>query len=82
MYQRRKISCARVFRRSNLQILTNSSAIAFLTLSSVFIMSADSFHMQFDVDEAWIDLLKTLLVTVYVAYFGSRGAEKITKINK
>jgi len=26
--------------------------------------------------------LETLLVTVYVAYFGSRGAEKITKIKK
>jgi hypothetical protein len=38
--------------------------------------------MQFDVDSAWVDLLKTLLVTVYVAYFGSRGAEKITNINK
>jgi hypothetical protein len=38
--------------------------------------------MQFEVNTAWVDLLKTLLVTVYVAYFGSRGAEKITKINK
>ena len=28
------------------------------------------------------DFKKTLLITVYVAYFGSRGAEKITKINK
>jgi ABC-type antimicrobial peptide transport system permease subunit len=45
-------------------------------------MAVDSFHMQFNVDDAWISLLKTLLVTVYVAYFGSRGAEKITKINK
>jgi len=31
---------------------------------------------------AWVELLKTLLITVYVAYFGSRGAEKITNINK
>ena len=61
---------------------TRPLALVFLTLSSVFIMSADSFHMQFDVDTAWIDLLKTLLVTVYVAYFGSRGAEKITNIKK
>jgi hypothetical protein len=45
-------------------------------------MSVDSFHLQFEVNTAWVDLLKTLLVTVYVAYFGSRGAEKITKINK
>jgi hypothetical protein len=32
---------------------------------------------MFDVDEAWVELLKTLLITVYVAYFGSRGAEKV-----
>jgi hypothetical protein len=61
---------------------TRPLALIFLTSSAVVMMSIDSFHLQFDVDEAWISLLKTLLVTVYVAYFGSRGAEKITKINK
>ena len=61
---------------------TRPLALIFLTASSVFMMAVDSFHLQFDVDDAWINLLKTLLVTVYVAYFGSRGAEKITKINK
>ena len=61
---------------------TRPLALIFLTASAVFMMSVDSFHLQFQVDEAWINLLKTLLVTVYVAYFGSRGAEKITKINK
>jgi hypothetical protein len=61
---------------------TRPLALAFLTLSSVFIMCADSFHTQFEVNSAWVDLLKTLLVTVYVAYFGSRGAEKITNIKK
>ena len=61
---------------------TRPLALIFLTSSAVFMMTVDSFHLQFDVDEAWINLLKTLLVTVYVAYFGSRGAEKITKINK
>ena len=60
---------------------TRPLALIFLTVASVFIMSVDSFHMQFQVNSAWVDLLKTLLVTVYVAYFGSRGAEKITKIN-
>ena len=58
---------------------TRPLALIFLTASSVFMMAVDSFHLQFDVDDAWISLLKTLLVTVYVAYFGSRGAEKITK---
>tara|TARA_R110000803_G_scaffold143806_1_gene209806 strand:+ start:521 stop:970 length:450 start_codon:yes stop_codon:yes gene_type:complete len=61
---------------------TRPLALIFLTASAVLMMSIDSFHLQFDVDEAWISLLKTLLITVYVAYFGSRGAEKITKINK
>ena len=61
---------------------TRPLALIFLTASSIFMMAVDSFHLQFDVDDAWINLLKTLLVTVYVAYFGSRGAEKITKINK
>ncbi len=61
---------------------TRPLALVFLTASAVIMMAVDSFHLQFDVDESWINLLKTLLVTVYVAYFGSRGAEKITKINK
>ena len=61
---------------------TRPLALIFLTSSAVFMMAVDSFHLQFQVDDAWINLLKTLLVTVYVAYFGSRGAEKITKINK
>ena len=61
---------------------TRPLALIFLTTSAVFMMAVDSFHLQFQVDESWINLLKTLLVTVYVAYFGSRGAEKITKINK
>ena len=61
---------------------TRPLALIFLTASAVLMMAVDSFHLQFDVDESWINLLKTLLVTVYVAYFGSRGAEKITKINK
>ena len=61
---------------------TRPLALIFLTFASTFIMCVDSFNLQFEVDTAWIDLLKTLLITVYVAYFGSRGAEKITKINK
>ena len=61
---------------------TRPLALIFLTASAIFMMAIDFFHLSFHVDEEWISLLKTLLVTVYVAYFGSRGAEKITKINK
>ena len=51
---------------------TRPLALVFLTASAVLMMAVDSFHLQFDVDESWINLLKTLLVTVYVAYFGSK----------
>ena len=34
------------------------------------------------VEAAWITLFSTLLVTVIVAYFGSRGVEKYKKIEK
>ena len=61
---------------------TRPLTLIYLTFASTILMIIDSFHTMFDVDEAWVSLLKTLLVTVYVAYFGSRGAEKITKINK
>ena len=61
---------------------TRPLALIYLTFAATMLMSVDSFHTKFDVDESWVELLKTLLITVYVAYFGSRGAEKITKINK
>jgi len=61
---------------------TRHLTLIYLTFASTMLMIIDSFHTTFDVDESWVGLLKTLLITVYVAYFGSRGAEKITKINK
>ena len=60
---------------------TRPLTLIYLTLASTILIVIDSFHTMFDVDTAWVELLKTLLITVYVAYFGSRGAEKIT-INK
>ena len=60
---------------------TRPLTLIFLTLASTILIIIDSFHMAFDVDNAWVELLKTLLITVYVAYFGSRGAEKVF-INK
>jgi hypothetical protein len=61
---------------------TRPLTLIYLTLASTMLIIIDSFHTLFDVDTAWVELLKTLLITVYVAYFGSRGAEKITNINK
>ena len=57
---------------------TRPLTLMYLTLASTILIIIDSFHTMFDVDVAWVELLKTLLITVYVAYFGSRGAEKIT----
>ena len=61
---------------------TRPLTLIYLTLASTILIVIDSFHTLFDVDTAWVELLKTLLITVYVAYFGSRGAEKIQKIRK
>jgi hypothetical protein len=61
---------------------TRPLTLIYLTFASTILIVIDSFHTMFNVDTAWVELLKTLLITVYVAYFGSRGAEKITKINK
>ena len=48
----------------------------------VLLILLDSLEIAFDVGEEWVQLLQTLLVTVYIAYFGSRGAEKFQSIKK
>ena len=61
---------------------TRPMSLIFLTLSMVLLILLDSFEWSFNVSTGWVDLLQTLLVTVYVAYFGSRGAEKFQSITK
>ena len=61
---------------------TRPMALIFLTVSMVLLIFVDSSGIEFSVDSGWIDLLKSLLITVYVAYFGSRGAEKFKTISK
>ena len=61
---------------------TRPMTLIFLTISTVFIILLDSLNIEFGVSTEWIDLLKSLLITVYVAYFGSRGAEKFKAIGK
>ena len=56
--------------------------LIYLTLATTIYIVLDSLNIAFDIDNAWIELLKTLLVTIYVAYFGSRGFEKYKKITK
>ncbi len=61
---------------------TRPLTLVFLTISMVLLIFIDSTGIDFDVDSGWVDLLKSLLITVYVAYFGSRGAEKFKTISK
>ena len=61
---------------------TRPMTLIFLTMSTVLIILLDSFNIDFGVNTEWIDLLKSLLITVYVAYFGSRGVEKFKAISK
>ena len=59
---------------------TRPMTLIFLTVSMIFLILLDSLDIEFSVDSGWVDLLKSLLITVYVAYFGSRGAEKFKSI--
>tara|TARA_R100001377_G_scaffold10730_1_gene5383 strand:- start:95 stop:544 length:450 start_codon:yes stop_codon:yes gene_type:complete len=61
---------------------TRPLALIFLTVALVTFILLDGFDISFGIDSGWIDLLKSLLITVYVAYFGSRGAEKFKSISK
>ena len=60
---------------------TRPMALIFLTMSMTVFIILDS-TVLLEIKTGWVSLLETLLVTVYVAYFGSRGAEKITKMRK
>ena len=53
--------------------------VLYLTVIVTVYIIFDSIGI-FTMDRNWIELMETLLVTVYVAYFGSRGIEKYTKI--
>ena len=61
---------------------TRPMTLIFLTVSVVIFILLDGFDIAFGINSGWIDLLKSLLITVYVAYFGSRGVEKYKKISK
>lgn len=57
-------------------------SLIFLTVSTVILIYIDSFDQGIVVPTEWIDLLKSLLLGIYVAYFGSRGVEKYAAIGK
>lgn len=60
---------------------TRPMTLIFLTLAMTLFIVLDS-TVVLEIKTGWVSLLEALLITVYVAYFGSRGAEKIQKIRK
>ena len=62
---------------------TRPMSLIFLSVMTIAFIWVDSHEaLSFTVEQEWIGLLKTLTTTVYVAYFGSRGAEKFKSISK
>lgn len=57
-------------------------ALIFLTFFTMLLIYLDFYDDTIQVPEAWIELLKSLLLGVYIAYFGSRGLEKYKSIGK
>ena len=62
--------------------LVRPAIVIFLFVLFGAIVISDGNIGQFKINPAYIPVLQTLLVTVTVAYFGSRGAEKISKTLK
>jgi len=53
--------------------------LIFLTLSMVLLILLDSLEIGFNVDNEWINLLQSLMMTCFLAYFGGRSYEKTRK---
>jgi hypothetical protein len=61
---------------------TRPMALIFLSFMAIAFIWVDSHHeISFTVEQEWIGLLKQLLTTVYIAYFGSRGVQKFKSIS-
>ena len=56
--------------------------LAFLTATLFIYIILDSALDGFKIDNAWIDLLSSLLLLVYGGYFGARTVEKVVKRKK
>ena len=69
---------SKYFLPNNIRPIT----LAFLTLSLAIFIVLDSSIDNFNVENEWIDLLSSLLLLIYAAYFGGRSLEKIQKIRK
>ena len=55
-------------------------SLMFLTVTMFLYIILDSSIDGFNVDDEWIDLLSSLLLLIYSAYYGGRSLEKIQNI--
>ena len=62
--------------------LVRPVAYAWMMFLFSAVMIADGNLFGFKVAEVYIPVIQALLITMTIAYFGSRGAEKIIKIYK
>ena len=56
--------------------------LLYLLLVMTILVIGDSIPGGFEVKDIWVTLVESLLITVIIAYFGSRGYEKGKKIGK
>jgi len=56
--------------------------IYLIVVLSITIICDGVKSINFELNESYIRLMETLLITIVVAYFGSRGAEKVMQIRK
>lgn len=56
--------------------------LLYLLLVMTVLVIGDSIPGGFTVKDIWVTLVESLLITVIIAYFGSRGYEKGKKIGK
>mgnify|MGYP003642442793 FL=1 len=57
-------------------------ALIFLTFFTMLLIYLDFYDDTIQVPTEWIELLKSLLLGVYIAYFGSRGLNKYKSIDR
>ena len=55
--------------------------LLYLLLIMTVLVIGDSIPGGFKVKDIWVTLVESLLITVIIAYFGSRGVEKYKKIS-
>ena len=57
--------------------------LIFLTIATISLIYIDFYYgEELNTPTEWVELLKSLLLGVYISYFGSRGLEKVKNIGK